>query len=407
MHFANCRCAVVLAVIVAAGLPGTARADWPNFRGPNHDGISAEKGFKKEWRDAIPLVWEREIGSGFSSFAAVGDRLFTAGTKDKQQVLYALHAETGEILWEKPLEPHYPESMGGDGPRATPTVDENRVYMLGARGALVCLDAESGSEIWRTQFSHVPQWGYSGSVLIEGDLAVSSGGKSDGALVAFDKRTGKVAWKTGDDPAGYATPYPFTFEGTRYIVGFTGESAIVVEAATGRLAWRTEWKTDWDVNAAAPIFHDGHLFLSSGYKTGCALFKLAKSGDKLTGSEVWRNQTFMNKFQSCVLHDGHLYASDQNAMVCADFLTGQERWREKRLEGKRTTNGTILLAEGHLLYLMENGVLLIGAASPKGFAPATRAEILKGRCWAIPVLHRGKLYARNLDRVVCLNLQGT
>ncbi|MCO6439165.1 MAG: PQQ-binding-like beta-propeller repeat protein [Phycisphaerae bacterium] len=393
--------------LVAVGWAASAHADWPNFRGPNYDGISPETGFKKDWDQPIPVLWSREIGSGFSSFATVGDRLYTAGTKEKQQVVYCLNANTGETIWEKPFEPQYKEAVGGDGPRATPTVDENRVYMLGALGTLICLDSESGAEIWQTKFNHVPQWGYSGSVLIEGDLAISSGGKDDGALVAFDKRTGKQVWKTGDDPAGYATPYPFSFEGTRYIVGFTGDSAIIVEASTGREVWRTEWKTDWDVNAAAPVYHDGHLFLSSGYKTGCALFKLTKTGHGLSANEVWRSKDFMNKFQSCILFKGNLYTSDQNALHCADFLTGKERWREKRLEGKRTKHGTLILADEHLIYLMENGTLLIGKADPKAFEARTKTDILDGRCWTVPVLHRDKLYARNLERLVCLDLRGS
>ncbi|MBI4718904.1 MAG: PQQ-like beta-propeller repeat protein [Planctomycetes bacterium] len=388
----------LLAVVSA----DVALADWANFRGPRHDGISDEKGIKTAWTEPIPLLWDRTIGSGFSSFACVGDRIYTAGTQDKQQVLFCLNADSGAVVWQKALEPEYPERMGGDGPRATPTVDEGRVYMLGARGKLVCLAADTGEEIWSTTFNQMPQWGYSGSVLIEDDLAVSSGGGDDGALVAFDKKSGKVVWKTGDDPAGYSTPYPFAFEGTRYLVGFTGNSAIIVEAKTGRLALRIPWKTDWDVNAAAPIFHDGHLLLTSGYTTGAGLFKLRRDGDNLAAEPVWESKVLMNKFQSCILHQGKLYASDQKALVCADFLTGKEAWRKPRI-----TNGTLVLVGEHLILLTENGQLQIAKADPGGFEPVTTAEVLSGRCWTVPVLHRGRLYARNMDRVVCFDMKGT
>ena len=226
------------------------------------------------------------------------------------------------------------------------------------------------------------------------------GGGSDGALVAFDKRTGEVVWRCGDDPAGYATPYPFTFQATRYLVGFTARSAIIAEASTGRLVWRLPWKTDWNVNAAAPIFHDGYLFLSSGYSTGCGLFKLRKQGDRLAGDKVWKSRVLLNKFQSCILHQGKLYASDQKALVCVDFLTGEESWRERRIK-----HGTLVLADGHLLLLTEQGRLQIAKVSPGGFEPLSTAEILSGRCWTAPVLHRGKLYARNLSRLVCLDLK--
>jgi len=375
-------------------------ADWPNFRGPKHDGISAETGFKKEWKEKIPQVWERTLGSGFSSFAIVGDRLYTAGTKNKQQVIYALNAKTGEVIWEKPFEAEYPERQGGDGPRATPTIDGELLYMLGAKGKLACLRTADGSEVWSAQYSHMPTWGYSGSVLIEGNVAISGGGDDDGSLIAYDKLTGKVLWKSGQDPPGYATPFPFTLEGTRYIFGFNGNSAMIVEAAGGKLAWREEWVTDYAVNAAAPVFHDGHMFLGSGYQTGAALFKLSKDGDKLKGTEVWKSKVLMNKFQSAVLHDGHLYASDQKDLKCVEFLTGKEVWKEKRVP-----NGTVVLADGHLVVLTEKGELQIAPATPRGYVPTANVRILEGRCWTLPVLHQGKLYARDLEKMVCLDLK--
>jgi outer membrane protein assembly factor BamB len=311
-----------------------------------------------------------------------------------------LNADTGKTIWQVPIEEEYPESAGGDGPRGTPTVDDGLVYILGARGTLLCLDADSGKKVWGTKFSHVPKWGYSGSILIDGDLAITSGGASDGALAAFDKKTGKLAWRCGEAIAGYATPYPFTFEGGRFIVGFTGTSAIIAEAKTGRLVWEKPWKTDWKVNAASPIFHNGYLFLGSGYKTGCALHKLRKSGDKLEADEVWRSKVLMSKFQSPILHAGRLYASDQKALTCVDFLTGETLWSKPRIK-----HGTLILADGHLLLLTEKGQLQIAKVDPGAFEPTTTADILTGRCWTVSVLHRGKLYARNLTRMVSFDLR--
>ena len=390
--------ALVAVMILFAAAPAV--ADWPQFRGPNLDGISSETGFKTKWTSAPPVKWERNLGAAFSSFACVGDRVYTCGTAGGKQMIYCLNADTGKTIWEKAIEKAYPESSGGDGTRATPTVDGDRVYILGARGTLLCLNTESGSELWRTTFHHIPQWGYSGSVLIEGDLAISSGGAKDGALVAFDKITGKQIWKTGDDAAGYATPYPFDFQGSRYIVGFTGNSALIVEAATGELKWRQPWKTDWNINAAAPIFHDGHLFLTSGYKTGAGLFKVAMNDGELSLEQVWKNKVLMNKFQSCILHEGKLYASDQKALVCADFLTGKELWRKPRIK-----HGTLVLADGNLILLTQDGRLRIAPVSAADFKPETDIELLSDRCWTVPVLHRGKLFARNLNRAVCFDLK--
>jgi len=374
--------------------------DWPNFLGAQYDGKSDEKGLKTTWNEPLKLVWEREVGSAFSSFACVGNRVYTCGEQDQQQVMYCLDAGTGKVIWDVPFEKQY-RNEHGDGTRSTPTVHDGRVYILGAHGLLLCADAASGNVLWKQQFNHQPTWAYSGSVLIEGDLAVASAGMDDGALVAFDKKTGSPVWKCGDDPVGYATPYPFTFNNQRYIVGFLGNAALIAEAKTGREVWRTEWKTDWDVNAASSIFHDGYLFLTSGYKTGSALLKLTPEGDKLASTQVWKSDVLMNKFQSCILHDGSLYGSDQNAFKCVDFLTGKELWKKAKIR-----NGTLILADGHLLLLTEGGQLQIAKPSVDDFVPLGTADIPTGRCWSVPVLNGGRLYARNLERVVCFDLRG-
>jgi len=392
------------AVLLLSLLALPARADWPNFRGPQHDGVSSDTGLRTKWSEPVPMTWDRTIGSAFSSFAVIGDRVYTCGTSDKKQALYCLDAKTGGVIWENQFEPAYRDNFG-DGTRSTPTVHDGRVYILGGHGRLLCVDAESGEDLWSMQFNHVPQWGYSGSVLIEGDLAIATAGKDQGTLVALDRKTGEKRWQCGDDQAGYSTPYPFTFEGKRYVVGFSGKSAIIAEAESGKLVWREKWKTDWDVNAAAPIFHDGHLFLTSGYDTGCALYRLAKDGDSLKGTQIWKSKVVMNKFQSCILHEGSLYTSDQNAIVCADFLTGTEHWRVRRLEQGSAKHGTLVLADGHLFMLTEDGRLLITPVSTSGYEPITTAEILSGKCWTVSVIDNGRLFARSLERVACFQLR--
>jgi len=382
-----------------AAVPASA-SDWPNFRGPKHDGISTEKKLKTAWDKAGPKVlWQREIGAAYSSLACVDKRVYTCGTKGGRQVLFCLDAKSGDVIWKKPFEKEYSDGQG-DGTRATPTVDDGRVYIFGSHGRLVCLDAKKGKEIWSREFNRKPQWGYSGSVLIQDDLAIVSPGQPDGGLCALNKKTGQPAWSCGDDEAGYATPYPFAFEGKRYVCGFLAHSAIIAELETGKEVWRVPWETDWNVNAAMPIFHEGYLFLSSGYRTGCGLFKLAVDGDKLSAKEVWRSKVLMSKFQTPVLYKGKLYASDQSSLNCVDFLTGERHWRKRRVK-----HGTVLLADGYLIVLTEKGQLRIAKAGPDGFEPSAKARILKGRCWSVPVLSDGRLYARNMEKVVCLDLK--
>jgi len=386
--------------LLCGGFAGSAYAeDWPNWRGPNHDGVSTETGLKTDWTGKPTVVWDRELGASFSAAVFTGSKLYTCGTIDDQQTLLCLDAGSGRTLWRFPFEKHFNDSQGGDGARGTPTVREGMVYVQGAYGRLICCDAETGKLIWDHKFNSKPRWGYSGSVLIEGDLAVIIGGDDDGPLVALDKKTGQVKWTLGGKPIGYSTPYPFTLDGRRYIAAFLGGNILVADAKSGAEAWSMKWKTDWNVNAATPIFHDGHLLFSSGYKHGSALVKLTPAGEKLSGEVIWQGRAIRAKFQTPVLYEGHLYTSDEVGLRCVEFMTGAEKWSKRGVK-----YGTVVLAEGHLHVLTENGRLMIAEATPEGFTPRTDVQILDGRCWTVPTIYQGRLYARNLERMVCLKL---
>ena len=373
-------------------------ADWPGFRGRSYDGISKESNLRTGGDSPLPFLWDKTIGSAFSSSAVVNGRLYTCGSNDDSQILYCLNAENGEEHWRLTIGPQFKDPYG-DGTRATPTVNEGKVYILGAHGHLRCADADSGKLLWSKEFKHAPTWGYAASVLIEGDLAVSTAGKSGGAIVAFDKNTGDRRWLAGDDPAGYSTPYPFTFKGKRYIAGFTGKRLLVVRAEDGSKALDLPWETAWDVNAAAPIFDDGFLLVSSGYRTGAGVFRLSEVGDGLEANEVWKSRALLNKFQSCILHDGYLYTSDQKELKSVEFVTGRKAWKIPRLK-----HGTLVLADDFLYFLTAGGELQVAPASPLGFEPTVKAEILSGKCWSVPVISHGRLYARNLERMVCFDI---
>jgi outer membrane protein assembly factor BamB len=387
-------------LLMALACPATAQ-DWPNWRGPSHDGISAEKGFETRWESTPPKLWEQPLGSAFSGLSCVGGKVYTCGTASKQQILFCLNADTGEILWRTPIEEEYKEGQGGDGTRATPTVSDGRVYILGAQGRLLCCEAETGKEVWSRQFHAPPQWGYAGSVLIEGPLAIATAGKDDGALMALDKRTGEVVWKCGDRVVGYATPYPFSLDGRRYIAGLMAKDVLIAEADTGQELWTMPWKTEWDVNAATPVFHDGRLFISSGYNHGSILLKLRRDGDQLKADQVkgWEDKSIRAKFQTPVLYEGHLYVSDEVDLKCVEFATGKVKWKQRGIQ-----HGTAVMADGHLVILTETGELMIAKATPQGFEPLTKVELLKGRCWTAPTLYKGRLYVRNREVAACYKL---
>lgn len=395
------RSSVFLALVGVLFAPThrAAAGDWPHWRGPGYDGTSAETKFRKAWQGDLKTVWARRIGAGYSGIIRVSRRVYTCGTADGHQVLYCLDAERGTVAWKQPIEKAYRNNFG-DGPRATPTFDAGRLYIMGALGTVACFDADSGSKIWSKHYENVPQWGYSGSVLVQGDRAVIAAGGRGGGLRALDKKTGDELWKCGGDrDSGYSTPYPFELDGTKYVCGFLGKSVVIAELETGREVFSMPWKTDWKVNAATPIFHDGYLFLSSGYSTGCGLYRLRRSDGALKADEVWRSRVLKNKFQTPVLHRGKLYSFDQSAFKCVDFLTGRKHWQE------HGAHGTVVLADGHLLALTGEGRLRVAAASPDGFVPRGEAQILDDRCWTVPTLSGGRLYARNMDRIVCVDLR--
>lgn len=395
-----------LLIVLAAACAPLHGEDWPCWRGSQYDGISRETGVTLPWKGSPKVLWELPIGSAFSSVTGVGDLVYTCGTESAKQVLFCLGASTGKVVWKKAFAEGVKDRQGGDGTRATPTVNDGKVYIFGGEGTLLCADAKTGAEIWSTKFNNRPTWKYSGSVLIEGNLAVVSPGGEHGGLLALDKETGKVVWKGGEGGAGYSTPYPFTFEATRYIVCLLAKKAIIVDAKTGRKAWSMPWITRYDVNASTPIYRDGHLFLSSGYGHGCILLKLKAEGDRLTTTTVWASKVIANKFHTCILHEGKLYGADERNLKCVDFLTGEVSWSLKEAAGDRTRHGTLVLCQGHFIHLSEKGQLSVAEVSPTGFNAVGSTRVLSGRCWTVPTLHNRRLYVRNFEKLVCIDLGG-
>lgn len=395
-----------LPAIVSLLLLASARAeDWPCFRGPNHDGVSPQKIASLDWVKEPKVIWRRTLGRAFSSFAIVEDRLYTCGEENREQVIYCLNADTGEIIWKRAFEPEITDPDPDlYGTRATPTVDAGRAYIVGGHDTVLCLDADTGSQLWTKKLEGRPHWGYAGSVLIEGDLAIMQGGGSLGSLCALDKRTGEVIWRCGAAPTAYATPVPFTMEGTRYVCGVMANSAVIAEIPSGRMVLEISRPSHEGVNVAAPIYRDGHLFLSTGYGHGCALYRLKKTDDGLAAEEVWSNKSIKNKFQTPVLHEGSLYTCDEISMKCVDFLTGATHWRKGGSLSRGYAHGTVTVADSYLFVLTAKGELQVAKASTSGFQPIVKTKILEGRCWTLPVLVNDRMYARSNTEAVCISI---
>jgi len=383
-------------------------ADWPQWRGPNRDGISAETGLLESWpAKGPPLVWKAtSLGEGYSSFAIIGDRLYTQGQQGNQEFVLAFDTNTGKQIWSTPGGRAYHEQRG-HGPRGTPTIDGTRLYAMAADGTLLCLETATGKRIWGMNVVEkfhggVPNWGISESPLVEGDRVIVTPGGSDAAVVALQKTTGELIWKSQGDPAGYSSPIAFDAAGSRKVVVFTGDGAIGLDMKTGAFEWRYTKVSNRTANIATPIVKDGHIFLSSDYGTGCALLKLTPSGRSVTASEVYFNRDMKNHYSSSVLVGDYVYGYSSSVLTAMKFLSGEVAWRDRSV-GK----GSVAYADRHLYALGEDGVVGLIEATPAGYKEKSRFEISRGSfpTWTQPVIANGKLYLREQDNLYCYNVK--
>src|SRR5215210_2805186 len=400
---------LIACLCLAAGIAGlAAAADWPQFRGPNRDGISTEANVLRSWSPQGPKVlWKVPIGDGYSQVVSAGGRLFTLDARGADENAVALDPATGKQLWRVRLDRKYVDGQG-DGPRSTPTVDGDLVYVLSANGKLAALRAANGQTVWqhdlRSEYGATPpQWGISTSPLVEGNLLlVNVGGSGNKSIIAFDKTTGKPVWTSQGDPAGYSAPIAVTVRGVRQILVFTAAGMLSLAPKDGRLYWRIPWRTDYDVNAATPVFFPpDKIFISSGYDTGAGLFQVRVAGNQVSAVEVWRSRAMKNQFSSSVLQSGVVYGFDNATLKALDAATGDELWKQRGFG-----HGSLILAGGHLIVLSDRGKLALLEATPKEYRERGSAQVLEGKCWTAPTLANGKLYLRNQEQLVALDWSG-
>jgi len=389
-------------------------SDWPQWRGPNRDGLSSETGLLQQWSQGGPsLVWRATgLGEGFSTVSVAGDRIFTTGEKGGVSYVHSLNRADGKLLWSTPLGKAGAPGWGGfAGPRGTPTVDGDLLYVMGQYGELACLKTVDGTKVWEEHMSkdfggERPEWGYSESVLIDGDQAVCTPGGSKGAIVALDKRAGKVLWQTKDftDPAHYSSLVCAEIAGARQYVQLTAESVVGV-APDGQVLWRVERKGKTAV-IPTPVVKGNKVYVTSGYGAGSNLFEVERTGGKLQAKQVYAERSIASHHGGAVLVGDHVYGyCDSRGWVCQEFATGKLTWTEKRQVGK----GSVVYADGRLyLRAEDDGIVALIEATPDGYKETGRfvqPGFGKPKTWPHPVVAGKKLYLRDQDQLLCYDVQ--
>lgn len=409
------RTALIFGIVLALGSLSIGESNWPSWRGADRTGVSAEKGLLKKWPASGPKqLWVfKNAGIGYSSFSIVDDTLYTLGGRDGKEMLIAINANTGKEKWATPMSGILGNGWG-DGPRGTPTVDGDHVYALSGPGTLICAKTSDGSKVWEVTMGSLggnkPGWGYTESVLVDGDKVIVTPGGSKGTVAALNKKTGDVIWqsKGWTDGAQYASAIVVEHGGKRQYIQLTQKTLAGLDATNGKVLWKTDWNGRTAV-IPTPIYHDGQVYISSGYGVGCMAVKLSDD-NKVT--RVYKNNEMENHHGGVILHEGYLYGfCNRNGVVCQDFKTGKTVWKERMRDFRK---GAIAIADG-MIYLVDesSGNVGLAEATPKGWnlksqfklSPQTKNRNPKGRIWSHPVVVNGKLYLRDQELLHCYDVK--
>ncbi len=393
---------VVLIVACAVASWTAWAADWPQFLGPEANGIAPDTGINKDWQAKPPAeLWRMELSDdGYAGPSVAGGFLFIIDRKGNQDVVRAMDLNTGNQAWAYAYDD--PGGANYGYARSTPVFSEGRLYTLSRNALLHCLDAETGEVIWaidlRTEFGgQKPTWDYAISPLIDGEkIIVCPGGQT--GCAALNKETGETIWTGGNGgPPGYATPVAAELGGLRQYVIFAGKELYGVDAETGRSLWRVPWETEYDVNAATPIVADGYVFITSGYNRGCALIQV--TGD---GAEIfWENKEISAHFNSSIFYKGFIFGTgDPGNLVCLTPSTGKAVWKKGGFE----KGGIVCVDDAIIAVNGSGGDVVMVAADPSGYNELGRIKPLSGQHWTAPIVADGKLIVRNKQALVCLDL---
>jgi outer membrane protein assembly factor BamB len=405
---------ILLVLLASASLVQTqappVSTDWPQWRGPDRSGISPETGLLRAWPKGGPaVVWTAsDLGAGYGAVAVAGDRVYVQGMRNRQSLVTALNRADGRVLWSRPLGPAGNNDRG-PGPRSTPTVDGDRLYVLTENGHLACLRTADGTIVWQRNIlsdfrARNINWLLSESPLVDGDrVFVSPGGRGAG-MVALDKMTGKTVWESKElsDEAGYSSAIVADVHGVRTLMTLTADAGVGIRASDGKLMWRYRNVANRTANAATPVYANDRVFYSSAYGTGGALLNLRAAGSEVRAEEAYFTRDMQNHHGGMVLLNGYLYGFNNSILTCLEFATGKLMWRDRSV-GK----GSLAAADGHLYVVSENHVVGLVEATHTVYREKGRFTIRDQGLpsWAHPAISGGRLYIRNQGTLSVYNVR--
>lgn len=400
--------ASALAAVTTSGQAPAPSTDWPQWRGPNRDGISREGGLLQQWPAGGPrLAWKvAGVYEGYSSVAVAGGRLYTMGAKGNTEYVMALDVATGKKIWETANGRRFSNDRG-DGPRGTPTIEGDRLYVLGAAGDLSAYETATGRKLWSvnvltTYGGSNPTWGLSESPLVIDDRIIVNAGGRGASVVAVKKSDGSLIWKSQSDGAAYSSAVVAEVGGIRHAVVFTADRVVGVALADGRLLWSYDQVSNRTANIATPLVRANRVFVSSDYGTGGALLQLGAGNNGVAASEVWFNRNMRNHHSSSVWIGSHLYGFSSAILTAMPVDTGEVAWRDRSV-GK----GSLVYADQRLYLFSEDGVVGLAEANPAGYKEHGRFSIKTGSLptWSHPVVSGGRLYLRDQDALYAYDVK--
>ncbi|MGD9721190.1 MAG: PQQ-binding-like beta-propeller repeat protein [Pirellulales bacterium] len=396
-------------------LASTSSTDYPQYLGANRLATLSGVNLARNWSEHAPTqLWRHPIGAGWSSFAVVGPFAVTQEQRGDEELITCYEVDTGKARWVHSTPVRFQETLAGIGPRATPTIHQGKVYVMGALGHLTCLDGATGKQLWQhdvlTEFDaaeRTPKWGKSCSPLVYEDLViVSAGGDKGKSLVAFDAATGALRWTGGDDYSSYSSPVAMTLCGVPQIVIVNARCVAAHDPATGAVLWVRSWPEraleagNVEPTVAQPVaVGDDRILLTKGYGTGSALWQVKHDSDQWTVDELWRGTAMKTKFTNPVIRDGHAYGLDEGILECIDLASGRKTWKRGKYG-----HGQVLLVDDLLLVQSEAGELALVEANPKEFKELARFQAIAGTAWNPPALSGRKLLLRSEQEAACYEL---